>query len=97
MKRRNSRIMMLVLLGALFLSASSIYAETAEEYCNRGLTYAKQGNFTQAISDCNKAIEINPNFAETYYDRGNDYDNQGNFSQAIFDFDETIKINPNFA
>ena len=35
----------------------------ARPYNNRGLAYDEQGNFTQAISDYNKAIEINPNLA----------------------------------
>jgi Tfp pilus assembly protein PilF len=66
MKLQSSRITMLVLIGVLFLSVSSVYAETAEEYCNRGLVYTGRGNFTQAISDFTKAIEINPSHANSY-------------------------------
>ena len=66
----SSRIMMFVLIGVLFLSVSYIYAETAEEDNSRGNTYYNQGNLPQAISDFNKAIEINPNYAEAYYNRG---------------------------
>ena len=88
---------MLVLIGVLFLSISFVYAETVEEYFNRGLTHGKQGNFLQAISDFTKAIEIYPKDAEAYYNRGLAYDQQSNFTQATFDFTKAIEINPNDA
>ena len=53
-----------------------------------------QGNFTQAMSDYNKAIEINPNYAEAYNNRGIIYDKQGNFTQAMSDYNKAIEINP---
>ncbi|MCX5697998.1 MAG: tetratricopeptide repeat protein, partial [Candidatus Omnitrophica bacterium] len=89
--------MIFVLIGVLFLSISSVYAETVEEYFNRGLAHGNQGNFPQAISDFTKAIEINPNDAEAYYNRGLVYGTQGNFPQAISDFTKAIEINPNDA
>ena len=68
MRHRSFNIMMLVLIGVSFLCISSVYAETAEEYYNSGVAYGNQGNFTQAISNFKKAIEINPNYAEAYCD-----------------------------
>ena len=70
MTHKSSIITMFVLIGMLFLSVVSVYAETAEEYFNRGNTSYKQGNFAQAISDYTKAIEINSNYAEAYNHRG---------------------------
>jgi tetratricopeptide (TPR) repeat protein len=32
----------------------------ADAYYNRGVTYCKLGNYGQAISDFDRAIEINP-------------------------------------
>ena len=49
----------------------------ADAYDNRGLTFYKQGSFTQAIVDFNKAIEINPNDSEEYNNRGACYSHQG--------------------
>ena len=97
MRYKSSRIMMFVLIGVLFLSVSSVYAETAEEYWNSGNTCYKQGNLSQAISDFTKVIEINPNYAEAYNNRGLAYYIQGNLPQAILDFTKAIEINPNFA
>ena len=30
-------------------------------------------NYTQAIEDCNKAIELNPKYAQAYLNRGTAY------------------------
>ena len=60
MKLKSSRIMMFVLIVVLFLSISSVYAETAKEYFDRGYDAHRQGNLTEAISNYTKAIEKNP-------------------------------------
>ena len=96
MKLQSSRIMMFVLIGVLFLSISSVYAETAEEYFQRGLANDNQGNYDQAISDYTKAIEIDPNLPGVYFNRGSIYDNQGNLPQAISDYTKAIEIDPNY-
>lgn len=94
-KFQGSRIIMLILIGALYLTVAFVCAETAEEYFNRGNIYIQQGNFAQAISEYTKAIKINPNDAQAYSNRGVAYDHQGNFAQAISDYTMAIKINPN--
>jgi len=40
-----------------------------------------QGRFSQAISDYNKAIDIDPSYAEAYLNRGWAYYNQGEPTQ----------------
>jgi len=73
------------------------YPNVALAYNNRGDGYAEQGNIQQAISDFNKAIQIDPNYADAYYNRGNAYLDQGNIQPAIFNYDRAIEINPNYA
>ena len=53
-----------------------------------------QNNFTQAIADYNKVIELNPQDATVYYNRGLAYDKQGNIDQAIADFTQAIIDKP---
>lgn len=96
-KLGSYRIMIFVAIGLLFLSVSSVHAETAEEHFNRGLAFYNQGNFSQAISEYIKSAEINPNHAETHFNCGKAYSKQGNPTLAIFEYTKAIAINPNFA
>lgn len=73
------------------------YSNVATAYNNRGDAYKGQKNIQQAISDFDKAIEINPNFEEAYNNRGIAYKDQGNIQQAISDYSRAIKANPNVA
>ena len=63
---------------------------------NRGLAYFDLGNYTQAIADFNRAIEIDPRFGEAYNNRGTAYGSLGNYTQAIADFNRAIEINPRY-
>jgi protein O-mannosyl-transferase len=69
----------------------------ARPYINRGLAYFNQGNFTQAMSDYNKAIAISPEFVYPYDYLGIIYALQGNLTQAIAEYNKAIKINPYYA
>jgi tetratricopeptide (TPR) repeat protein len=66
-------------------------------YFNRGAAYGNLGNHRQAISDYDRAIEINPQYAEAYNNRGAAYGKLSDQRQAISDFDRAIKINPEYA
>ena len=54
------------------------------------------GNYTQAIPDFNRAIEIDPRFGEAYNNRGMAYGSLGNYTQAIADFNRAIEIHPRY-
>lgn len=64
--------------------------------CNeRGVAYAKKGEYGPAISDYTKAIEINPKYAIAYYNRGCAHYHKSQYNQATSDFNKAIEINPN--
>ena len=71
------------------------FGQTAEEYFNSGYDKAQAKDFYGAISDYNKAIEINPNYANVYYNRGISKYNLKDFNGAISDFNKAIELNPN--
>ncbi len=48
----------------------------------------------EAITELNKAIEMNPKHAEAYYNRGIAYYNKGQHDKAIADYNKAIEINP---
>jgi tetratricopeptide (TPR) repeat protein len=63
---------------------------------NRGTIYSKSGKLTEAISDFNKAIELNPKDAVAYNNRGNAYGKSGKLTEAILDFNKAIELNPKY-
>jgi len=56
---------------------------TAEAHTFLGWTYHFQGKLEDAISECKRAIEIDPDFGNPYNDIGAYLIEQGNFDQAI--------------
>ncbi len=71
--------------------------EAAETYFNRGAIYSQEKEFDRAISNYNKAIEINPNFVVAYLDRGVAYSKLGEDDRAISDYNKAIEIYPRYA
>ena len=59
----------------------------ARAYNNRGVAFAhkKKDDFTQAISDFSKAIELDPSFAGAYYDRAVSYYQLKEYNKAWAD------------
>ena len=53
---------------ALLISAVS-FGQTGEEYFDSGLSKYDLKDFYGAISDYNKAIELDPNYVSVYYNR----------------------------
>ena len=47
------------------------------------------------MEDCNRAIELDPNYALVYYNRGVSYAEQGEYDRAIEDYDRAIELDPN--
>src|ERR1039458_6453781 len=82
-------------IAVLFIFSHNCYSQTAEKYLNDGKDFIKQKNFTQAMSDFNKALEINPKYAEAYYNRSLIYLIHRDFIQAISDCYKAIEIDPN--
>lgn len=66
-------------------------------YVNRGSAYQNLKQYDKAISDYNKAIELNPADADAYYGRGLVYYYLKQYNRAIDDYSKAIELNPNFA
>jgi len=81
------------LMALIIFFAINIYchAETAEDYLKSGISYYEQLNYAQALSDLNKAIDLNPNSSNAYMYRGA-VQNDNNL--AISDFNKAIDIDP---
>ena len=73
------------------------HAESAAFYYNRGIDKYDNGDYYGAISDYNKAIEINPRYAKAYVNRGIAKRKSGDNYGAISDYNKAIEINPSDA
>jgi tetratricopeptide (TPR) repeat protein len=69
----------------------------AHAYNHRAIEYLKRGQYDNAISDLNKALEINPRYDEAYYNRGNAYFSKNQHDRAIADYSNALDINPRYA
>ncbi len=63
-------------------------------YNYRGNAYLAQGNFTGALSDYERVIELDPKDVDVYGNLGVVYLREGNFSKAKSDFSKAIELYP---
>ncbi len=97
MKHTFWLLIMTVLLLVAGCSTTQTDLNDADAYLNRGIVYQRKGQYDQAISDYNKALEINPRFAKAYNNRGLAYKKKGKYDQAISDYNKALEINPRYA
>ena len=55
-----------------------------------------KGQVDAAIRDCEKAIELRPDFAEAYTNHGNALQGKGQYQAAIRDYDKALALKPAF-
>ena len=66
-------------------------------YNGLAVAYVLLGDLNSALSEYNKAIEIDPNYAEAYNGRGNIYRKQNKLPQALSDYNRVIHLDPTYA
>ena len=67
---------------------------SAEAYFNRGVAKAELGKYSEAITDFDTAIQLNPKNVRSYNDRGVAKAELGRYVEAITDFDTAIQRDP---
>ena len=79
--------------GALIAVSQEVQAEDALFYYKRGIAKFDARNFSEAISDYSKAIDINPKIGNIYYNRAIAKDALKDYLGAISDYSRAIEIN----
>lgn len=64
-----------------------------DEFYNTGLEKAKQKDYTGAIEEFTRALQLAPD-AEAYYQRGLAYYDSGAIHNAVSDYTEALNLNP---
>jgi tetratricopeptide (TPR) repeat protein len=72
----------------------SSFPKNARDYQQLGRTHTRKGEYAKAIEDCNKAIQLDPQFAEAYFSRGTAHLRKRDFDSAIADYGQAIQIDP---
>lgn len=68
----------------------------AAELARHGSALAARRDFTAALADLSKAIELAPNEPEYYFQRANAYLTNAQVDLALTDFDRVIALKPDF-
>ncbi len=61
-------------------------------YGNRANAEIQKGDFSGAVDDCNRLIEISPDNGKAFYNRGNAYSGLKLYREAVSDFTQSIKL-----
>ena len=85
--------------AAIAVVGNNLKRQTAMIYYNRGLAYADQGDFKNAINEYRKTINIRPAFADAYFYRGLAHlsTKPPDIREFYDDFDRVIQLDPNYA
>lgn len=75
-----------------FRRYSALTPSDPEGYGMIGLAQLKLGNFTQAITELSRAIELDPSLASAYLHRSEAYYHRGFFKQAVEDSTKAISL-----
>ena len=102
--RRSVSVAIAILLVLALFIAYTIYKDSRRDFDKRkrdvqasqynisGNDSAAKGDYLEAISFYNKALQEKPDSAEAYYNRGNAYRKLGDTDHAIADYSKAIEI-----
>lgn len=85
------RISVLIVLIVLCITLN-VNSQSGEDYYKGGLKKSAMGDYTGAIAEFDKAIQINPYYALAYYNRGLAKNSLGYYDEAIADIDKSIEL-----
>ena len=83
--------------GFILAVSENVHAKDAAFYFNRAYDKNEKGDYSGAISDYTKALEINPQYADAYYNMGIAKYHLKDYYGAISDYTKAIEINPKYA
>jgi tetratricopeptide (TPR) repeat protein len=66
--------------------------DRAATHVNRGILLMRNRNFSAALDDFQRAVELQPDLGEAYANRGSALVVEGRFQEAIADFDRALAL-----
>jgi tetratricopeptide (TPR) repeat protein len=96
-KGQSMKTLLSLFISILFCTAGIAWADTAEEWHEKGIEAKEIGYYSVAIRCFEKAVELNPNDAKSHYNIGLLYSKKGKTKEAISHYKQAIAINPSDA
>ncbi|KAL3638818.1 hypothetical protein CASFOL_016725 [Castilleja foliolosa] len=80
----------------LYTYATALCEDNAVYYCNRAAAYTQIHQYAEAVQDCLRSIQINPNYSKGYSRLGFAYYCQGRYRDAIDKgYLKALQLDPN--
>src|SRR5512136_1841452 len=71
--------------------------DRAEHYYKEGSDFFKNGNYSEALSSCNKALSIKPDYADAWNGRGVALAELKQPAEALDSYDKALTFRPDYA
>lgn len=99
-------ILLLVLHALFIISAKVIFDDgnyvgrflgvSADSHWLKGNYLFEEGRFEEALSEYNRALELDPQHVESYFNKGITLFYLGRYRESLITFETLISIEPNF-
>lgn len=73
-----------------FILTGVVHAQSAKQYFKAGEDFAKASNYTDAIEQLTRAIELDPDYAKAYIERAGAFSATGEHKNAAEDYDRAL-------
>jgi len=81
-----------ILLVMSVMASSMLFAQTAKGSFKAGKTFCKASNYSDAVNQFTKAIELDPSYAEAYAARAEAYVMTEEFELAAKDYERAAQL-----
>jgi len=79
-----------ILILLPFMITASIQAQSAKQFFKAGEDFAKAENYTDAIAQFTKALELDPDYEKAYIERASAFSMSGDHKSAAKDYDRAL-------
>lgn len=85
-----------LVFGIVMVFLQPLIPGTSSYYYAKGVDYFDKGDYKNAVTNYDKAIERDPKDIYSYNNRGLTYINLGDYDRAIADFNKAMELDPNY-
>lgn len=67
-----------------------VFSQNARQYFRTGISFAENGNYTDAVDHFTRALEIDPQYVQAYIERARSYEASGELQKAVDDLKRAV-------